>query len=303
MRLLVVVVAFALLSVLLSALPAAANMRAPYARDGSFSEHVRGAHPDALLMRERFVARLPSFTTGGFDHDMDARIEVEYDIDNTSTQTLRLPVRFLAVGADDAIVRVNGAPVAVTRVADVDERRAARLRIARHRCAWQAHDIEGMFFRGCSGDEAVDAVEADRRYEDKRAYAEERFDSLAFDVELVPGANTVRVEYRQHLRFREGPHGYFTGIGVRGAQYGFEYLLYPAESWRRHDDFTFDVHVDVPHVRQRGLFSDTHLVPSLRTNLPLEIRRQPHPGTTATARLRDFFSADVLAVVVEVPRD
>lgn len=283
-------------------MPAAANMRAPLAADGSFSEHVRGAHPNAVLLRERFVARMPSLTVGGFVHDLHARIDVEYDIDNTSGSVLRLPVRFLAVGADQATIRVNDASVVIDRVVDDDERRAARQRIARHRCAWSEGDITGALLRRCSGDLDEHAQILDRPHAERARSGdgEERFDSLAFDVELRPGANTVRVTYRQALRFREGPHGYFTGLGVRGAHYGFEYLLYPAETWRRADDFTFDVRIDVPHVCQRGLFSNTYLVPALRSNLPLEIRRQPHPGTTASARLSGF-SAEVLAVVVEVP--
>ncbi len=290
---------------LFTALPVAANMRAPYALDGTFTEHVRGAHPDAVLMRERFVAHMPALVNGVHGQDFYARVEVEYDIDNVSTVPLTIPVRFLAIGAKDATVRVNREVVPVTRVADEDERRAARLRVAQHRCAWSEHDIKGLFIRNCdatkASDPAVDAKGVDERYAESIRYGDEstRLDSFAFDVVLEPGANAIRVEYAQRVRFREGAHGYFSGLGVRGAQYGFEYLLYPAESWRRAEGFTFDVVVEVPDVRERGLFCDSFVEPTVDTNLPLATARQEH-ASTLTGRLR-VFPAEVFAVVVNVP--
>jgi hypothetical protein len=306
-----VVFALALLTLFTAALPVAANMRAPYHLDGTFSEHVRGAHPDALLRRERFHARLPEVVTGKHGQHLVAIIEVEYDIDNVSDVPLTLPVRFLAIGTRKALVRVNGAKVPYTPVHDVTERMQARVALAKHRCAWSAHDIKGMFFRTCDPaaprDPTDDAKEADERYRRNLPWQEEdALDSVAFDVVLAPGPNTVRVEYAQRLRFREGSHGYFTGLGVRGAQYGFEYLLYPADAWRRADDFTFDVIVDVPDVRDRGWFDerfdDTLYVPKVHTNLPLVVRRQPHSATQLRGRL-DAFPAAVFAVVVDVPVD
>lgn len=287
----IVVVSFMFLLPLV-AVPARANIRAPYFLDGTFTEHIRGAHPDVVLLRERFVARLPRLVVGDRDPRLEAPIALEYDVENTSAAPVVLPVRFLALGADDARICLNGVEVAHERVEDDDERRAALARIEKHRCAWQANEVSGRGFPPCP---KVDDLE---RAFDRRGRAP--LDSLRFTVELAPGRNTIAISYRQQLRVSEGAYGYFSGFGARGAELGFEYLLYPAKSWRRADNFRFDVRVEVPDVKAPGLFWDSYIVPEIRTNLPLKVEHMPHPAATATASLSDF-PAEVFAVVVRVP--
>ncbi len=278
-----------LAAVLAMAAPAAANLRAPYRVDGGFGAHLdaKPAHPDLVLMHETFAASLPAFTVGE-QPPTHALLDVEYTIDNRSSAPVTLPVRFLAVGAQGARIEVNGAVAPHHEARDPEEHAAAVAVIARSRC------------RGIEGCEP-DRIRAALEHELERGAA--RFDSLAFDATLAPGANVIRVRYAQALTLHEGAYGYFMRgtFGTRGARYGFDYLLFPAQSWRRAEGFWLDVRVDVADTIDRGWLG-TALVPpaSIDATLPLTVTRAPHPSTTLRARL-DGFPVDVFTLTVRIP--
>ena len=278
------------LLLLVAALPAGANLRAPYRVDGKFGAHIDAehAHPELVLVHERFDARLPTLSVGDAP-PTHAGLSITYTIDNVAGALITLPVRFLAIGASDARVEVNGAPVAHQEVRDPTERAAALAALAASRC----RSVEGC---------EPERVRASLEHELNRDTSD--VDSIAFEVAFVPGPNTIRVRYAQALTVREGAYGYFMRgtFGTLGASYGFDYLLFPAQTWRHSERFRFDVTVDVPDVIDRGWWSTSFLPPvSIESTLPLATSRAPHPSTTLRGQLTGF-PVDVFTLTVHVPR-
>ncbi len=275
---------------LTAAAPAAANLRAPFFVDGKFGAHIDAehAHPALELVRESFEASLPMFSVGDAP-PAHARLIVLYDIVNSSSAPITLPVRFLALGARDVRIEVNQRLVEHHEVVDRAEWAAAADIIAAARC------------KGVEGCEPARVRQALDHWLERDQGS---FDSIAFDAVFAPGRSTIRVAYAQALTIHEGSYGYFMRgtFGTRGARYGFDYLLFPATTWKVADDFRFDVQVEVPDTMDRGWLSTSFVPPeTIQSTLPLTQTRAPHPSTTLRAQLVGF-PVEVFTLTVTVPR-
>ncbi len=127
------------------------------------------------------------------------------------------------------------------------------------------------------------------------------FSDYGFSMTLRPGLNELRVKYSQVLAINERTSGYGP-VRVLNSVIGFDYLLYPALSWKLADGFLFEVEVSVPDFRKRGLFFTRYFQPKITTNLEFE------DFYDARSRIHRYrgeyrgYPADVFTFLAEVKR-
>lgn len=267
------------------ALPAAANLRAPYRVDGAASSHVQPrADLGVELDGETMTVTFPPLTDKKFAPHAaagDATVEIRYLLANRGARALVLPVTFLALGLSDLHVTVNGRALAWSREADRALERECLAVLARRRADAAMSNVR---FGG-------DAVEAFAR-RDARELALARF-SLPLDK----GVSLLTLRYRQRLFAREGSPRY-GAFNLPTSVLGFEYLLYPAKTWTRGAGFKFDLAIHVPDFVEPGTFRDRRFLPQVLCNLRLEPVYDAVTRSTRHAATFGEMPADVLSFFV-----
>ncbi|WP_237466395.1 hypothetical protein [Vibrio stylophorae] len=236
------------------------------------------------LTAEKMQVRFPTLRSDQYLHRDDARahVAVHYYLHNDGAQR-ELPIEFLGLDLGAAEIRLNGqviaADLAPQAVTDANYYRELLLQVIEH-YVWESKQDWPMphypvLYQLCSErDESTcpQTLEAWRQLIAQMDTATLQQNALAFQIyafhiALVPGDNILEVNYRQQLSFHEGYHDYFTDLGLDGAQMGFDYLLYPAESWHRSEQFVFDLEIISPPLIDVGWLWNSELPARMSTNM------------------------------------
>jgi hypothetical protein len=225
---------------------------------------------------------------------------IVYEIENTGRTPVKAPLRFLAVDIRDLRVEINGQPVKASVRQAPEELAECVVAMARHREGFLP-GFYGDFLKRLrlhvSREEAPSWNEAFvRTLEEPKGIEPEAAD---FEAVLPPGRSELVVSYAQRMFIDERGHGYFAAWPKKGVT-GFDYLLYPANSWDIAPGFKLAVAIEVPEAAGKKLFLNIHKKPSVRCNLPL--REVPGcawgNGSTYKGEFTGGMPADVLTFLL-----
>jgi hypothetical protein len=299
---------------------AAANLRMARKVDGVFSGGLRAvpAAASIRLLAEDLDATFPDLDLTRLGYRDTILIKAAYEVENRSDRLVALPVRFIAVDIRDLTAELNGRPLTVRIVEAPGEKTECLTRIARHRNAFLPVFYKNFLqqIRRLAG---LDQEPDDRWLEklgtfDARGLKAESlfprtlesapdkdFPAAEFEVPLPPGKSRLAVTYRQRFYIDERNNGYFAAWPKKGVT-GFDYLLYPAESWELDPGFRLRLSVEVPDAQRKKLFFNTRERPVVKCNLPL----RSEEGRTKNIRVfkGDFagLPADILTVLLWVDK-
>jgi hypothetical protein len=286
--------------------PLSANLRAPRQVDGVFSGALKIGLPpgQVVLLGESLAVRFPEFDVSRLTPRDVVRVSAVYEFENAGSGPVSFPVRFIALDLQDTAAFLNGTALEIRTVESPADKSECLAALASHRTAFLPGFYEGFLVRlkGATENEGR-AAELEnipfgkvflRVFEDPPAVD---FPAAEFLLTLVPGKNSLRVQYGQRMFIEERNHGYFKSWPERGFT-GFDYLLYPAKSWPMGPDFSLSLTVDVPDVRAKNLFFRVWKRPFLKSNLPLK----ELPGSARHVRTYRADSrglpADVLTILL-----
>jgi hypothetical protein len=290
------------------ACPARANMRPPHINESGFSGHLRAAGAAPILVDENMDI--------GFDTDENhlartAVFTITYTIEQPGPAT-DLPLEFLGIAIVRPAIEVNGQDVDYDMRTDRRAQRDLLSRLVAQRCGYRpgvgriddlrADLLERLAPRGprvaCEQPEQLRAAveKADLR----NLHVYDKLDTVAFVAHLQPGRNRIMVAYRQPTFVAEGPYK-TSAFGVHEAALGFDYLLYPAKSWKIDPHFRLQVAITPPWPRVPATFGSKEVPPLWRCNLPLTEATSQEIHHTYLKGIYQGIPADLLTFVYAVP--
>jgi hypothetical protein len=292
-------------------LPASANLRAPRQVDGMFSGALKiGLPPGAVvLLGETLRISFPDFDTARLTPRDVVRVSAVYEFQNTAPGPISLPVRFIALDLQEITASLDGWPLEIRMVESPADKSECLAALASHRAAFLPGFYEDFLARlksaGESESRAPDPAKIPFGKVFRRTFETEPsadFPTAEFLLTLVPGKNSLTVRYGQRMFIEERNHGYFAAWPEKGFT-GFDYLLYPAQSWPMSPAFSLRLTVDVPDVRAKRLFFRFWKRPFLKSNI--EFREEPGPVRRARTFRADTHGlpADILTILLWTDKD
>lgn len=266
-----------------------ANVRAPYYRDNHFSGSARTASnpPGLVLAHESMKILFPNLVERGYTGT--ACFEIVYVLSNLTSGTVELPVDFLGINVELPKAYFNGEALAVARTIDNELAKECAVKLSEHRSSWNTNiyrhyldRVRYVFeYRNVNGylDPNPNWLPELRsmRADDPRLHrmffegfaggVTNEFCDYAMTLRLRPGRNVLSIDYRQEMFLNENNAGY--AFRLIGSTVGFDYLLYPALTWKLSPGFTFDVNVDVPDFVRQGTLFRRYYRPRILSSLPL----------------------------------
>ena len=292
---------------------AEANMRPAWLVDGAWSSSAEASvRPKGLrLVSESLTVEMPEIVKNDFTAEGNfARVLVRYRF-YAAHPVPSVPIEFLAPAVARPQVQVNGAEVPLGRVAaqEFEGQRDLLRRLARHRSRW-APDRYRRFFEALEiatyqqievGALIQEPEETARELTPKGYDVLRRLarytpaEQFTFSASLHPGQNEIVIAYEQRLSADEvAPH--YGDFHFEKAFLGFDYLLYPANSWDRAGNFTFEIELRVPHHVEDCWFVERRLPPMVDLNFPLQERRGQHEAIFTG--VFEEFPSEIFSVVL-----
>ena len=108
------------------------------------------------------------------------------------------------------------------------------------------------------------------------------------------GKNTLTIKYRQGM-YVDGRTAY---IGGPVFVCGFEYLLYPAFTWKMNPDFELFISVALPDFQKKGWLWDSRIAPITESNITFHKTYNPETRRTTYETRSKSIPAPVLAFIV-----
>ncbi len=283
----------------LCGLPARANLRAPRRADGYLSGGLRIILPAGAisLVREDMRIVFPAFDSGTPYRDPGVSIELVYVFANGSDRDVALSAQFIAVDVRNLEARLNDAAVPSVAAANDAEEAECLSRLADHRKAF-LEPLYRPFFQALKPETSPAA-----RFSSIFGHTPLgeptplEFKTAVLDLNFRPGRNALAIRYRQRPFVAEFRYGYFGAWPARGFT-GFDYLLYPAESWAAAGNFRFTVTVEIPYYRGKFLFFPRWDAPQTKSNIELRPVPSKLPHRRILSGEFDRLPADILTVLV-----
>jgi len=296
--------------------PAWANIRAPLKVDGFFSGSLKSVPVSAAvrLLREDLRFVFPAFTADLSEDGALVGITVQYEIFNSRSAEIEIPVHFLAVQIRSLKASLDGQALSVELIPDPAEKSECLWRLTRHRSNFQGAFYKEFLgkMRGAAGlRDAPDAewldalkgkdlegIDPRKLYPVGRGRSEAAdFGSAGMRLRLKPGINKLQIAYSQRLSIDERGYGYSSGWPKKGFS-GVDYLLYPATSWPLDANFKLVVSAEIPEMPAKQLFGKTWLQPGFRSNLAIVETQSERPHVRFLRGEFAGFPADILSILV-----
>ena len=270
------------------------NMRAPYYIDNSFSGQIKRKEiaRNIELQQEKMQIILPRFHVNSikpYSMSNYVSFDVTYVLYNKSKSTMRVPIEFLALNIHKPVVKINGEKVNYKLVENKKNLIEFYKKLKKHRLNWKPKIYK--YYK--SRVEGLKYQDYDRKFVPK----ELQFDAFGFTVELKPGVNKLNVYLNYKSTFiDEGTPNYNTFNSSR-AVFGFDYLFYPALSWKKSSDFKLNIEVELPDFIKRGNIGDDYFEAQYNSNLKFSAEYDNRNHKTILKAEYDDFPADIFTLL------
>ncbi|HOQ40583.1 MAG TPA: hypothetical protein PK178_00440 [Smithellaceae bacterium] len=261
------------------------------------------------LYREDIRVVFPMIELDSVSLQKKIDMDVNYIIENQSTSAIEIPLQFLGISVSDAIVLLNEKSILLGFVEDNKAEQEFLARITEHRHQWNKRRYEQYFIdldyiksgkkmsRSLSliHMTAPEFIRVARNIENLSEVfpGAGKLNVIRFHVRLLPGKNKLTIRYKQGL-FVDGHTSY---IGGPAFVCGFEYLLYPAFTWKMNPDFELFVSVTLPDYLKKGWLWDSRITPLAESNLTLKKMYNSQARVTTYSMRSKSFPAPVLAFI------
>ena len=287
--------------------PLYSNLRAPRQMDGYMSGVVKPivGENDVILLREEIRVVFPDMNIRTLSPSDTVSLTVLYEFENLRLETISIPVHFIALDIQSLETALNGVPLAVEFQRE-DEAKAECLKnLVRHRSSFLPNFYGGFLERTAAREEMVSLIPSMGDAFDWPGSPDRNrngFQLAGFLLTLGPGRNTLIVSYNQRFFVEERGHGYFGSWPEKGVT-GFDYLLYPIQTWVPAKDFKFRVSVIIPDFHKKIFVFTKRKIPVYRSNLLLsrDYDRQAH--LTLLRGEFESVSADIFTLLVWVDKN
>ncbi len=299
-----------------------ANVRAPYYIDQYFSgvAKVNPSLSNIYLIHEEIKALFPEFDMNGASAlNGKVTFDIEYIILNGSKMVIDMPAAFLGVNVEKADVYLNGTALSAQYKTDNAAGKEFLIKLSEHRIAWKGKEYDwfinsakNIFLQGNilpendvwleslknldPGDYRLQKFVS--RFDYSNDPAQSRFKTLAFNLNIQPGTNSLSIRYRQGLFVNERSTRY-GGIDMNKAVVGFDYLFYPALTWNLSPDFILDIKIQTMDFHDKFLIFDMWYLPHFLSNLEFRLERDSKNHMNYYKAEYGGFPAGILTFLVE----
>lgn len=262
------------------------------------------------LYREDIRVAFPMIELDSASLQKKIDVDVNYIIENQTRTAIEIPLQFLGISVSDAIVLLNGKSISFGFVKDHKAEQEFLARITEHRHQWNKRRYEQYFIHldyinsGKKMSRSSSLIhmtvpEFIRVAQNSENLSEifpgaGKLNVIRFYVRLLPGKNKLTIQYKQGL-FVEGHTSY---VGDPAFVCGFEYLLYPAFTWKMNPDFELFISVALPDFQKKGWLWDSRITPITESNLTFHKTYIPETRLTTYDMRSKSFPAPVLAFIV-----
>lgn len=262
------------------------------------------------LCREDIKVTFPVIELDNESLQKKIDVNISYVIENQSKAAIDIPLQFLGISVSDPLILLNGKSLSFGFVRDSKAEQEFLVRITGHRYQWNKQRYEQYFMyldyinsgkkmsRSASliqltFPEFIKIVQSVESLSD--VFPETGpFNIVRFNAKLMPGKNTLTIKYRQGM-YVDGRTAY---IGGPVFVCGFEYLLYPAFTWKMNPDFELFISVALPDFQKKGWLWDSRIAPITESNITFHKTYNPETRRTTYETRSKSFPAPVLAFIV-----
>ena len=293
-----------------------ANVRAPYHADGAYSGHPEISPVSQIFLAgENLSISFPRITVDKFaPYSEQAMVDVqpEYLVINRSNTPIILPVAFLGVQMHKFSARLNGKPLEIKTEQNKTLSRDFFKKIVTQRFNWN-NDAHYNFisFLKFHVEKKTGIPKNQQKLSDilkileddnvvKRLFHHYIYPlaTISFRLELKPGLNSLKIRYNQRMNYNERGTRYGSFI-VERAVFTFDYLLYPALSWKTTQDFKLKIAVILPDIKEERIFKDRYYALKYDSSVNLAAVYQPSERNVVLTGEFPNFPQEIFAMVLK----
>lgn len=281
-------------------------------KDHNFSGSIKALKTsDRLkLCREDIKVAFPMMELDNASLEKKIDMNINYIIENQSNAAIEIPLQFLGMDVSDPLILLNEKSLSFGFVKDRKTEQEFLGRITEHRHQWNKQRYEQYFIhldyinsgkkmtRSASlihltFPEFIKVAQSIENLSDVFPGAG-KLNIIRFNVRLLPGKNKLTIQYKQGL-YVDGRTAY---VGGPVFVCGFEYLLYPAFTWKMNPDFELFISVALPDFQKKGWLWDSRITPIAESNLTFQKTYNSETRVTTYGMRSKSFPAPVLAFIV-----
>jgi hypothetical protein len=314
---------FALLILILISTALFSNMRAPYRLEGYYSSHplVAEINTNLILKGEELNIIFPKIILDKYSPHSEkslSDVSATYFINNKSDKTISLPVSFMGVNVKNFYVKLND------QILEIKQEENKKLdvefykKFITQRFKWNnnghinfINHLKYVVSTQTNTPHSDVTLEQILKIIDKLSDHDneivkrfiERYSNklnvISFTLNLKSGENKLAVSYKQGLNFEERDSRYGSASLIK-AIFNFDYLLYPALTWKAADDFKLKINVILPDIKEERAFiyKDRFYALKWESNISFTQNYNKEAKTVYLKSEFNKFPEDILSIVL-----